>query len=371
VIYVSDASRAVGVVSDLISDDRRDAYLDRISEEYSSVRDSFAKKQKKDDRLSVSQARKNAHRLSGNAPLPPVKPGLQVLRDVPLSQLVPYIDWTPFFASWDLHGRYPQILQDEVVGEAARSLFADAKEMLAEIVGTERLQAHAVAGLFPANRDGDDIIVWQDEERKRERARFHSIRQQMKKRGEAANLALADFVRADGTDYIGAFAVTAGHGEDELAARFNKGGDNYQGIMVSALADRLAEAMAEWLHEKVRREFWGYEAGSRQSVEALIAEDYQGIRPAPGYPAQPDHTEKRTLFDLLDAERHTGISLTESFAMQPGASVSGLYFGHPDAHYFGTGKIGRDQVEDYAARKGWNMQTAEKWLQPILAYDAS
>ncbi|MCQ8184434.1 methionine synthase [Parvularcula maris] len=369
VVYVTDASRAVGVVSDLISDERRTDYLGGLREDYDSVRASFAKRQAKDDRLSIEDARKNAHELSQPLPEAPAKPGLHTFRDVPLSELVPYIDWTPFFASWDLHGRYPQILEDDVVGEAARSLFDDARKMLETIVSDASLAAHAVAGLFPANRDGDDIVVWTDESRTKERARFHTIRQQMKRRGDAANLALSDFISVDGEDYVGGFAVTAGHGEDELSAVFNQGGDNYQGIMVSALADRLAEAMAEWLHEKVRRELWGYETVDKAEVAALIAEDYQGIRPAPGYPAQPDHTEKETLFDLLGAEEATGITLTESYAMQPGASVSGLYFGHPEAHYFGTGKIGRDQVADYAERKGWDIETAEKWLQPILAYD--
>ncbi|MEM9839251.1 MAG: methionine synthase [Pseudomonadota bacterium] len=369
VVYVTDASRAVGVVSDLISDERRDGYLTDIANEYERVRETFSARQKKDDRVSIAQARENAHVLSDALVPAPKVPGLTVLRDVPLETLVPYIDWTPFFASWDLHGRFPAILDDSVVGEAARPLYADAHEALARIVEEKWFTAHAVCGLFPANRVGDDIVVWEDESRTKECTRFNTIRQQMKKSGKAANIALSDFVSADGDDWIGGFAVTAGHGEDEIVARFNQTSDNYGAIMASALADRLAEAMAEWLHEKVRRELWGFETEPKASVEDLIAEKYQGIRPAAGYPAQPDHTEKRALFDLLGAEKEAGITLTESFAMQPGASVSGLYFGHPDAHYFGTGKIGRDQIDSYAERKGWDRETAEKWLAPILAYD--
>ncbi|MEM9809945.1 MAG: methionine synthase [Pseudomonadota bacterium] len=370
VIYVSDASRAVGVVSDLISEERRDGYLQGITNEYDTVRESFAKRQKKEDRVTIAAARANAHKLNAKVPPAPLKPGLHTFKDVPLTDLVPYIDWTPFFASWDLIGRYPDILDDKIVGEAARSLYADAQETLKQLLHETWFRADAVCGLFPANRDGDDIVVWTDETRTKEQARFQSIRQQMNKKGKSANAALSDFISATEADYIGGFAVTAGHGEDDVVKQFNDRGDNYGSIMASALADRFAEAMAEWLHEKVRRELWGYETGPKAPAVDLIAEGYQGIRPAPGYPAQPDHTEKGVLFELLGAEKATGISLTESYAMQPGASVSGLYFAHPDSFYFGTGKIGRDQVEDYAKRKGWDTATAEKWLAPILAYDA-
>ena len=369
VVYVTDASRAVGVVSDLLSEERRGDYLGGIANEYERVRQSFAARQKKDDRVTIAQARDNAFALTGRPPIAPKMPGVHVIKDVPLADLVPYIDWTPFFASWELYGKYPAILTDDIVGEAATSLFEDAQKALKTLLEEGWFKAHAVCGLFPANRDGDDIVVWTDESRTKERARFYSIRQQMNKKGKAANLALGDFVSPDEPDWVGAFAVTAGHGEDEAVARFNEAGDNYGSIMASALADRFAEAMAEWLHEKVRREYWGYETGAALSPEALIAEKYQGIRPAPGYPAQPDHTEKDVLFELLSATEHTGITMTESYAMQPGASVSGLYFGHPEAHYFGTGKIGRDQVADYAQRKGWDLTAAEKWLAPILAYD--
>lgn len=369
VVYVADASRAVGVVSDLISQERRGDFLSGVANEYDNVRASFSKRQRKDDRVSIEDARQNAFKLTAPIPPRPKNPGLHIFKNVPLKELVPYIDWTPFFASWDLHGRYPAILTDSVVGEAATSLFQDAQRALETLLEEEWFTAHAVAGLFPANRVGDDIVVWTDETRTTEQTRFHSIRQQMDKKGKGGNLALADFVAAEGDDWIGGFAVTAGHGEDEMVARFNTAGDNYGSIMASALADRFAEAMAEWLHEKVRRELWGYETEDALPVEDLIAEKYQGIRPAAGYPAQPDHTEKGPLFDLLGATEATGMTLTESYAMQPGASVSGLYFGHPDSHYFGTGKIGRDQVADYAKRKGWDLQTAEKWLAPILAYE--
>jgi 5-methyltetrahydrofolate--homocysteine methyltransferase len=368
-IYVSDASRAVGVVSELLSEERREKYLGGIAEEYASVRESFAKRQQKDDRTALEEARRNAFKLTAPIPPAPQSPGRHVFPDVPLERLVPYIDWSPFFSSWDLHGRYPQILDDVVVGEAARSLFTDAEAMLARIVEEKWFAAKAVCGLYPANRVGDDVVLWADENRRHELARFHTLRQQIDKKGKSANLALADFISSDEADWLGAFAVTAGHGEDEVVARLAAEGDNYSSIMASALADRLAEAAAEWLHEHVRRQLWGYETGPKASVEALIAEDYQGIRPAAGYPAQPDHTEKGTLFDLLGAEEVAGITLTESYAMQPGASVSGLYLGHPDAHYFGTGKIARDQALDYARRKGWPLTTAEKWLGPILAYE--
>ncbi len=368
VVYVTDASRAVGVVSDLISEERRDAYLKGINDDYDSVRETFLKRQQKDDRVALADARKNTFAVKEGVSAPNA-PGITLIEDLPLETLVPYIDWSPFFASWDLHGKYPAILQDSKVGEAARSLFDDAKEMLPRLIEEKWYTAHGVVGLWPANRRGDDIVVWADEDRKEERAVFHTIRQQMAKREGQPNFALADFLAEEGTpDFIGGFAVTAGHGEDEMVKKLSDKNDNYSAIMASALADRLAEAFAEYLHQKVRRELWGYAADEDLDAEALIAEKYQGIRPAAGYPAQPDHTEKDTLFSLLNATEHCGITLTESFAMQPGASVSGLYFGHPDSVYFGTGKIGKDQAEDYAARKGWDLAVAEKWLAPILSY---
>ncbi|MNE16074.1 Methionine synthase [compost metagenome] len=286
-----------------------------------------------------------------------------------LADLADHIDWTPFFASWELIGRYPLILEDEIVGEAAQDLFRDAQAMLKRIIDEKWFTAKGVVGFWPAQAVGDDIAVYADEDRAEEIARFHTLRQQIKKSNGKPNLALSDFIAEESSDYIGAFAVTAGHGELEIAKRFKDAGDDYSSIMATALADRLAEAFAEALHKKVRTELWGYAADEVTTTQDLIEEKYQGIRPAPGYPAQPDHTEKATLFRLLDAGANAGMKLTESFAMTPPASVSGLYFGHPGSHYFGVGKIDRDQVEDYAARKGWDVQTAERWLAPILNYD--
>jgi 5-methyltetrahydrofolate--homocysteine methyltransferase len=293
--------------------------------------------------------------------------------DYSIEELVPYIDWTPFFATWELVGKYPAILDDATVGEAARALFDDAQAMLRKIAQERWFRAAAVVGFWPANSDGDDILVFADETRAKPIAVLHTLRQQLTKREGRANVALADFVAPRASklaDYIGAFAVTAGIGEDEIAERFKRANDDYSSIMVKALADRLAEAFAERLHQRARKELWGYAADETLTNAELIGEKYRGIRPAPGYPAQPDHTEKEALFRLLDAERKIGVTLTESFAMWPGASVCGLYFGHPESHYFGVGKIERDQVEDYAKRKGWSVVEAERWLAPILNYDA-
>ena len=267
-------------------------------------------------------------------------------------------------------GRYPQILDDEIVGAAARDLFSDAKVMLNRIIDEKWFEARGVIGFWPANSVGDDIVLWADHDHPTELARLHTLRQQMQKGEGKPNVALADFVHpvSAGHDWIGAFAVTAGHGEKERAEAFKAAGDDYSSIMVSALADRLAEAFAEALHRRVRTEFWPYAPNEPFDIEALITEQYQGIRPAPGYPAQPDHTEKGKVFDLLDATCAIGLHLTESYAMYPTAAVSGLYFGHPESHYFGVGKIDRDQVADYAVRKGWDLATAERWLAPILAY---
>ena len=370
VVYVTDASRAVGTVSDLVSPERRDDYLAGIAAEYEGVRDTYLKRQKTDDRVALAAARANGFDAQpGYVAQNPKRRGITVLDNVELSDLVPYIDWSPFFASWDLHGRYPAILSDSKVGDAARTLFDDGQAMLSRIIDESWFTARGVVGLWPANRRGDDIVIWTDEARSKERAVLHTLRQQMKKRDGQPNFALADFVAAEGAeDWVGGFAVTTGHGEEEVAQRFVDAHDNYSAIMASALADRLAEAFAEYAHALIRREIWGYAADEALGTDELIAEQYVGIRPAPGYPAQPDHTEKETLFKLLDATSHCGMTLTESFAMQPGAAVSGLYFAHPQSVYFGTGKIGRDQVADYAARKGWDMATAERWLAPILAY---
>jgi 5-methyltetrahydrofolate--homocysteine methyltransferase len=322
--------------------------------------------------MPIAKARERAPQLEF-APVKPSFLGVKSYAEYPLEELVPYIDWTPFFASWDLIGRYPDILQDDIVGEPARALYKDARAMLDQLVAEKWVRASGVIGFWPANRDGDDIVLWEDEKRVKEKARFFTLRQQMDKGPSGAgkgNFALADFIAPDGTpDYVGAFAVTAGIGEEDVAIRFKRANDDYSAIMAQALCDRLAEAFAEAMHAKVRRELWGYAAEETLGYDELLAEKYRGIRPAPGYPAQPDHTEKRTIFDLLDATKNTGIDLTESMAMTPPSSVSGLYFAHPRAEYFGVGKIDRDQVEDYARRKGWDLATAERWLSPILAYD--
>ena len=285
--------------------------------------------------------------------------------------MVDFIDWTPFFPTWELNGKFPAILDDAKLGEVARSLYEDARAMLDKIVAERWFTASAAFGFWPAQAQGDDIQVFADEARQAPIATLHSLRQQLSKREGRFNEALSDFVapRDSGlADYIGAFTVTAGIGEDDVADRFKRANDDYSAILVKALADRLAEAFAERLHQRVRQEFWGYEPNEALTSDDLIAEKYRGIRPAPGYPAQPDHTEKGTLFRLLQAER-IGVKLTESFAMWPGAAVCGLYFSHPQSHYFGIGKIERDQVEDYAKRKGWSVAEAEKWLAPILNYD--
>jgi 5-methyltetrahydrofolate--homocysteine methyltransferase len=369
--YVLDASRAVGVVSGLLSATDKCRVEAATREEYVRIREQFGRAQEAKVRTPLPAAQANRFAIdwqAWQAPKPSVL-GTRAYSSWDLADLARYIDWTPFFAAWELVGRYPAILEDEVVGDAARDLFADAQTMLKKIVDERWFEARGVVGLWPANADGDDIVVWTDDTRTRERARLHTLRQQMAKGEARGHVALADFVAPAGADYIGGFAVTAGHGEAEIAARFKAAGDDYSAILAAALADRLAEAFAEALHFKVRTELWGYAQTEQFDIDALLSEKYQGIRPAPGYPAQPDHTEKATLFALLDAERTTGIALTESFAMTPASSVSGLYFAHPDAHYFGVGKIERDQVADYAARKGWDARTAERWLSPILNYE--
>jgi 5-methyltetrahydrofolate--homocysteine methyltransferase len=371
--YVLDASRAVGVVSGLLSPTERDRHMAETRAEYVKVREQFARGNTNRARLSLEAARENRFRIGWNSYTPP-KPtftGTRSFVAYDLAELARHIDWTPFFATWELVGRFPDILEDEIVGEAARPLYADAQEMLAKIIAEKALEARGVVGFWPANADGDDVVVYADESRTAEIGRLHTLRQQMVKSGEGANLALSDFVAPVGTqpDWIGGFAVTAGHGEMALARRYKDAGDDYNAILATALADRLAEAFAEALHRRVRTELWAYAPDEAFDLDLLIGEKYRGIRPAPGYPAQPDHTEKATLFRLLDAEAATGMDLTESYAMNPPASVSGLYFAHPDAHYFGVGRVEEDQVADYARRKGWDLKTAERWLAPILNYD--
>ena len=370
VIYVTDASRAVPVVQKLLGEDR-EAYVAETRADQERARAAHLAGQDKRPRAPIEVARANAARLSFEGmTVAPAQPGVTVFDDWPLADLVPVIDWTPFFASWDLHGRYPAILDDDVVGAAARPLYADARAMLDAMVAGKWVTARGVIGFWPANRSGDDITVWTDAHRKERLATFHTLRQQMVKGEGSPNLALSDFVAPDGTpDWIGGFAVTAGHGERDRVEAFKAAGDDYSAILFQALCDRLAEAFAERLHERVRREFWGFAPDEQLAVEDLIGEKYRGIRPAPGYPAQPDHTEKLTLFSLLGATEAVGIHLTESMAMWPGSSVSGLYFAHPEAAYFGVGRIDRDQVADYARRKGMDLRDAERWLSPILAYD--
>ena len=369
--YVLDASRAVGVVSSLLSPTDRDRFEAETRDDYGRVREQFARGQEVKVRTPIEAARKNRLRLADHHLPEPTFLGTRSFVDYDLADLAAHIDWTPFFQSWELAGRYPQILEDEVVGAAARDLFADAQAMLKKIIDEKWYSARGVIGFWPANSDGDDIVLWADHDHPTELARLHTLRQQMSKAEGRPNVALSDFVHPVGAghDWVGAFAVTAGHGERERVAAFKAAGDDYSAIMASALADRLAEAFAEALHRRVRTEFWPYAPNEPFDIGALISEQYQGIRPAPGYPAQPDHTEKGTLFKLLGAEAAIGLNLTESYAMYPTAAVSGLYFGHPESHYFGVGKIDRDQVADYARRKGWDVATAERWLAPILSYD--
>ncbi len=373
-IYVTDASRAVGVVSGLMSPEERPKAIARVREEYRNMAESYARGQAEKARTSIADARANRLKLdwAGYAPPKPTFLGTREFRAYDLAALARYIDWTPFFHAWELKGTYPRILEDDKYGEAARNLFEDAQAMLAQLIKEQWLTANGVVGFWPANGVGDDIKVYADESRTKVIATLHTLRQQMARDPGRPNLALADFVAPKNSgvaDYVGGFAVTAGVGEEDVAHRFERANDDYSKILVKALADRLAEAFAEALHAKVRRELWAYAPGEHLSNDALIAEDYAGIRPAPGYPAQPDHTEKGTLFELLDAENATGVQLTESYAMWPAAAVSGFYFSHPESRYFGVGKIGRDQAADYAARKGWSLEQAERWLAPILNYD--
>jgi 5-methyltetrahydrofolate--homocysteine methyltransferase len=372
-VHVLDASRAVGVVGALLDRDKRDAFVADVRTEYEGVRQKRAERREKTELLTLEEARRRAPKLDweGYAPPEPAAPGVHVFDDVPLAELRPYIDWTPFFQAWELHGKHPAILDDDLVGIEARKLLADAEDMLDELEANGLLRAKAVVGLFPAASVGDDIEVYTDESHRHVRAVVHGLRQQFGK-GDRENLCLTDFVAPAGSgrhDWLGAFAVTAGHGAAELVAKLEAEHDDYRAILVKSLADRLAEALAERMHARVRRELWGYAPDEALANDALIEEAYRGIRPAPGYPACPDHTEKSTLFELLDTEAAVGIELTESCAMLPAAAVSGWYFAHPEARYFGVGRLGRDQVTDYARRKGWSVSEAERWLAPSLAYE--
>jgi 5-methyltetrahydrofolate--homocysteine methyltransferase len=388
VVYVPDASRAVGVASALLSDEQKPAYVASIRAEYEQVRVKRAANQTERKLVSIAAARANKFNvdwagyvppkpktLTPQPPLPEVEGGKNVIvfGDYPLDELVERIDWTPFFRSWELAGRFPDILTDEVVGEECTKLYADAQAMLQKIVAEKWVQAKAVVGFFPANAQGDDVVLYTDESRTQTLSVLHNLRMQMERNGQQPNFCLGDFVapvESGKADWMGVFAVSTGFGIESHLKAFREKHDDYSAIMLEALCDRLAEALAERMHERVRKEFWGYAADETLDNNAMIAEKYQGIRPAPGYPACPDHTEKGTLWTLLDVEANTGMVITESFAMYPAASVSGWYFSHPDSRYFGIGRIARDQVEDYAKRKGMTLAEAERWLAPVLGYEA-
>ncbi|HET8710185.1 MAG TPA: vitamin B12 dependent-methionine synthase activation domain-containing protein, partial [Spongiibacteraceae bacterium] len=374
VVYVPDASRAVSVATNLLSTELKPNFVAERRSEYATVRERNANRQPKAVPISYAEAVNRGAQFDWENYVPP-KPtfcGTKVFDDYPLTDLIATIDWTPFFISWDLAGKYPNILQDEKVGEAARNLFSDAQAMLKRIVDEKLIRARAVIGFWPAARvHGDDIEVCADDTRTRSLATLHHLRQQIDKPNKEPNASLADFVAPKGTkaqDYVGGFVVTAGIGAEELARQFIAKHDDYSSIMVKALADRLAESLAEHMHRRVRKEFWGYAPDEKLDNADLIRERYRGIRPAPGYPACPDHTEKATLFKLLGAER-IDVTLTEHYAMTPAASVSGFYYSHPESHYFGIGKIQRDQVESLAARKQMSVAELERWLTPVLGYD--
>jgi len=374
VIWVKDASRGVGVASNLLSTDLRADFVAKVQTEYDEVRARHAGKQANVRMLSLAEARANKAKIDWSAHTPPApgKLGISALRNYPLEEIARYIDWTPFFITWELHGRFPAILQDEKVGGEATKLYNDAQTLLKRLLADQSLKANGVVGLFAANSvHDDDIEVYVDDARRELRMTLHSLRQQDEKPPGRPNRALADFVAPKESglkDYIGAFAVTI-TGADALAKQFEAKHDDYNSIMVKALADRLAEAFAERLHERVRKEYWGYAADEALDCERLIREDYQGIRPAPGYPACPDHTEKELLFKLIDATKNAGVELTESFAMWPASAVSGFYFAHPESQYFAVGKLAKDQVEDYARRKGMDLAAIERWLSPNLGYE--
>ena len=376
VIHVLDASRSVPVVSNLLNENEADRkkYIQSFKDEYEKLKEDYSLKQSEKNFISLENARANRFKIdwAKSKIKQPNKPGVTVINNFSLSILRNYIDWTPFFITWELKGKYPVIFDDKTVGSEAKKLFNDANKLLDEITNENLLTANGVVGLFPANSVGiDDIEIYTDESRTGVKRVLHTIRQQMQKSAKEPNIALADFIapKESGVkDHIGMFAVTAGIGIEKLIDKFEKEHDDYNSIMVKAIADRLAEAFAEHLHELVRKEFWGYASDEKSSNEELIKEKYIGIRPAPGYPAQPDHTEKPIIFSLLDVEKNTGIKLTESMAMYPAASVSGLYFSHPESKYFTVGKIGKDQVLDYHRRKGMSVEEIEKWLSPILNY---
>jgi 5-methyltetrahydrofolate--homocysteine methyltransferase len=370
-VHVVDASRAVGVASQLLSDEHKAPYMDSIREEYAVLRSRHQNKKSENTMVTLAEARANRVPIAWSSyqPVRPTFLGVRAFANYDLKKLVPYIDWTPFFQTWELAGRYPRILEDEIVGETARQLFHDAEIMLAKMLEENWVKAHAVVGFFPANSVDDDIEIYTDETRTTVLATFRMLRQQSRKAKDKPNLCLADFIapKSSGVaDYIGGFAVTAGAGLDKRVAQFEANHDTYSSILAKALADRLAEAFAEHMHARVRRELWGYHPEETLTNDDLISEQYQGIRPAPGYPACPDHTEKPLLFSLLNAPELAHMTLTENFAMLPAASVSGFYFSHPQSQYFGVGKIADDQVADYAERKAMDLNIIQRWLAPIL-----
>jgi len=372
-VHVLDASRSVTVCSNLLNKDGREIYIKGIKDEYAKAREAHLNKRSDKRFISIEDARnlRMQINLNGSIAPQPTFTGTKVFEAFPLEELVPYIDWTPFFHTWELRGSYPKIFNDKYVGVEAKKLFDDAQALLKKIVAEKLLQANGVIGFWPANSTGDDIELYTDETRKKLLTRIHTLRQQSEKAKGEPYYALSDFIAPKESgipDYFGGFAVTAGIGCDELVAQFEKDHDDYNSIMAKAIADRLAEAFAEKMHELVRKEYWGYAKSEHLGADELIKEEYQGIRPAPGYPACPDHTEKTTLFNLLKAEDNAKMHLTESLAMTPAASVSGFYFAHPQARYFGLGKISKDQVEDYAVRKNMDIETVERWLGPNLNY---
>ena len=369
-VWVKDASRAVGVAQSLVSKELVGGFLAKVRSEYAEVRERHRNRGPARRLVSLKDARTNGSKFDWETYTPPApkKPGITVFDDIPISELLPVTDWTPFFQAWELHGHYPAILSDPVVGPQATELFSDAQKILKQIIDEKWLRAKAVIGFWPVSRVGDDLELIAGDER----VMLHHLRQQADKPVERPNLCLADFIAPKETgvqDWIGGFAVTAGLGIEEHLERFHKDNDDYSAIILKALADRMAEALAEYMHHKVRTEYWGYAPDESLDNEALVAEKYRGIRPAPGYPACPDHTEKATLFKLLDATNNADIELTEGFSMYPAAAVSGWYFSHPDSQYFVVGKLTKDQVEDFAERKGWTLAEAERWLSANLDYD--
>ncbi len=374
VCHVTDASKAVTVATKLISKSKCRPFMELLSKEYSDLRDNYFKKDNKSKENSINDCRKNKFKFSWKKYTPP-KPkfnGIKTMYDIPINEIMEYVDWKPFFQSWELHGNFPNILSDKIVGKAATDLWNDAKKMIKYFNDEKTIQPSAVIGFWPVNSDGDDLMVFKNNSRKEILTKFHFLRQQVnRKKSERPNFCLSDFIAplsSEKEDFLGAFAVTAGKGIEKLSKDFEKEKDDYNSILVKSLGDRIAEALAEMLHLKVRKKFWAYSKSEKLSNEQLIKENFIGIRPAPGYPACPDHSEKMTLFKLLEVENNLKISLTESFAMTPASSVSGFYFSHPESSYFGVGKINKDQVKDYASRKGISIEIAEKWLGPNLSY---